>query len=68
MFGRNDNYILMVIKLQVVLMALSCNEVLLVDELICAPCQPFSCLVLGPFFNVCVWCVHCVAFVLCKIF
>ena len=58
MFGTNDNYILMAIKLQVVLMALSRNELLLVGELICASCQPFSCLVSGSVFNILVWCIH----------
>lgn len=58
MFETNDNCILIAVKLPVVLMALSCNEVLLVDELICAPC-PSSCLGLGAFFkNILVWCVH----------
>lgn len=38
MFGTNDNCVLMAIKLQVVLMALSCNKVLLADGLVYAPC------------------------------
>lgn len=38
MLVENDDDVLMAIKSPVVLMALSCNEVLLVDEFVCVPC------------------------------
>lgn len=38
MLGENDDYLLMAIKSQVVLMALPCDEVLLLDEFICVAC------------------------------